>query len=194
MKRRPVVRERPVKTKRRMAELMWSWACTELGFSLIGIIRRMCSFGTYAGLIRGSLIVEKFSCAWPGRTLGAPRTPGPPAWALSKHRPFDSTNTRSQKLGSASHCLRRSAIMPPQRVPLMIKLRQVWMFPNVQIPGDWLFLLIVIYVGSHCCPTLRPFQSPGEGACTWMEPESSRPAAALYLHSKAAPHFYLMTN
>ncbi|KAG7495043.1 hypothetical protein JOB18_042703 [Solea senegalensis] len=89
-----------------MAEPMWSWACTELGFSLIGIIRRMCSFGAYAGLISGSLIVEKLSC---GRTLHVPALPPPPpppppdpqAWALSKHRPFDSINTHSQKSGSA---------------------------------------------------------------------------------------------
>lgn len=46
-------------TVRRMAGLMQSWACTELGFRLIGIIRRMCSFGTCAKLIRGSLMVEK---------------------------------------------------------------------------------------------------------------------------------------
>lgn len=97
---RHVVRERPVKTKRRMAELMWSWACTELGFRLIGIIRRMCSFGTYVRLIRGSLIVENFSCAWLGRLL--PPTPlvqDPQACAASKHGPFDSINTRSIKIG-----------------------------------------------------------------------------------------------
>lgn len=111
-----------------MAELMWSWACTELDFSLIGIIRRMCTFGIYVRLIRGSLIVEKKkNLCVAGRTLG-PHT-RPPAWDLSKHRPFDSINTRSQKLGSASHCLHQSAIMPPQKVPLMIKLRGVWMFP-----------------------------------------------------------------
>lgn len=50
-----VVREHPVKTQRRMAELMWGCSCTALGFSLIGIIRSMCTFGTYARLIRVAL-------------------------------------------------------------------------------------------------------------------------------------------
>lgn len=32
--------------------------------------------------------------------------------------------------------------------------------PNLQILGSRLFLLIVIYVGSHCCPTLGPLSKP----------------------------------
>lgn len=37
----------------------------ELGFSLIGIIRRMCSFGTFVILIRAPLIVSSsLQCVW----------------------------------------------------------------------------------------------------------------------------------
>lgn len=53
--------------------------------------------------------------------------------------------------------------MPPQRVPLMIKLPWSMDVPNLQIPGGWLFPLIVIYVGSHCCPTLGQFETPEMG-------------------------------
>lgn len=50
-----------------------------------------------------------------------PRT-RPPAWAVSKRGPFDSINTRFQKLGSSSYCSEHSAIMPPQRSLLTIQL------------------------------------------------------------------------
>lgn len=172
---------------------MWSWACTELGFSLIGIIRRMCSFGTYVRLIRGSLIVEKFSCAWLSGHWAPTTTSRPPAWALSKHRPFDSINTRSQKLGSAPYCSHQSAIMPPQRVPLMIKLPWSMDVPNLQIPGSWLFLLIVIYVGSHCCPTLGPFEAQERG-CARGERLHHPAGCSINLHreAKSTSHIHLV--
>lgn len=48
----------------------------------------------------------------------------------------------------------------------MIKLLSSVDVPVLQIPGDWVFPLIVIYVGSHCCPGLGLYLKPSVGGCT----------------------------
>lgn len=158
-----VVREHPVKTEKNGR----ADSCTALGFSLIGIIRSMCTFGTYAGLISGcSLIVLGLSCV----DAGPPEitTKRPPAWIVSKHRPFWLHKHPALKIGVSPLLL---LVPEPRRATrrtsahLMIKLPWSMDVPNLQILGGWIFPLDCNLCRKSLASNGGPQQSPRE-SCT----------------------------